>query len=327
MKISFIIPVYNIQNYIKECVDSILSQTYSNFEVIIVDDGSTDNSPKICDEFANFDRRVKVLHKQNGGLSDARNEGVKLAKGEYIIFVDGDDFWIGNNSLERLIEILNKYPECDFLGFNCSHYYSESNAYVKNTPYDISLSNPIDKNTVLYKLVSSGTFPMSACLKVISLEFINKSNLNFIKGIKSEDIPWFIDVLDKCNKCIFVNEYIYAYRKNVPNSITSSFGLSNFQDLYNIIIQEINRIEKRNFSKDAKEALYSFIAYEYCILFAKLSSIPKDIRKTKRNELMKLKWLLKYTTNPKVAKVALVNKYCGFYITEMLLRWYIKRKI
>ena len=90
--ISVIIPIYNIEKYVERCIKSIINQTYSNLEIILVDDGSSDSSPEICDKFANIDSRIIVIHKKNGGLSDARNNGLKIAKGNYISFIDGDDY-------------------------------------------------------------------------------------------------------------------------------------------------------------------------------------------------------------------------------------------
>lgn len=92
--VSFIIPVYNVEQYLRQCIDSILQQSYDNFEIILVDDGSTDSSSQLCDNYAIKDNRVKVFHKMNGGLSDARNFGLLHARGEYVIFLDSDDFWI-----------------------------------------------------------------------------------------------------------------------------------------------------------------------------------------------------------------------------------------
>lgn len=324
MKVSFIIPVYNIEKYICECVQSLLCQTYNDFEIILVDDGSTDNSSQICDNLSKKDSRIRVIHKINGGLSDARNEGVKLSQGEYIIFVDGDDFWMNSNSLESLIEIINKFPECDFLGFNCSYYYGDNTSYKRWVEYDKSLSFPIHKNMAVYKLISSGTMPMTAWSKLISSKFIKDNNISFIKGLKGEDIPWIIDMFDKCNKCIFVNNYVYAYRQNVTGSITSTGGFSSFNDVLNTIYREIDLIENRSFSKEGKDALYSFLAYELCILLARLRTLPIEIRKSKRKELYKLKWLLKYTVNPKIAKVALLNKFFGIRVTEFVLSLYLK---
>ena len=95
--ISIVVPLYNVENYLKECIDSILTQSYHNLEIILVDDGSTDNSGKICDNYAKKDSRIKVIHKENGGASDARNYGIKEAKGKYIQFTDSDDFYDKNS--------------------------------------------------------------------------------------------------------------------------------------------------------------------------------------------------------------------------------------
>ena len=103
LKISVIIPVYKVETYLHQCVDSVLSQTYENIEVILVDDGSPDSCPEICDQYANADARVKVIHQKNGGLSAARNAGVQCASGNYLAFLDSDDFWNDRTALERLV--------------------------------------------------------------------------------------------------------------------------------------------------------------------------------------------------------------------------------
>lgn len=320
MKVSFIIPIYKVEKYLNECVNSILSQSYKNIEIILVDDGSPDNCPVMCDEWAEKDKRVKVIHKQNGGLSDARNVGIDNAKGEYIIFVDGDDFWISFNGLEYLLEQALKYPDCDFIGYNCCYYYSNTKTYKKWVRYADCLSEPIDTNTAIISLVSSGTVPMSACLKLISRKLFMKNNLRFIEGTISEDIPWFINLMEVSKKCMFINEYIYAYRQNVLGSITASATEKTFNDLFNIIRCEIQKMHTRSFSVKAKESLYSFLAYEFCILLTMMQQMPKN----KQKDLLEYKWLLKYTSNPKVRKVALMNKLLGIKIARLGLRFYIK---
>ena len=120
--ISVIIPVYNVEQYLSKCLDSVVNQTYKNLEVILVDDGSTDNSGKICDEFALKDNRIIVIHKSNGGLSSARNEGLKFAKGQYVGFVDSDDY-IEIGMYEKLLEVSLKYGS-DVV---CSNYYRVTN--------------------------------------------------------------------------------------------------------------------------------------------------------------------------------------------------------
>ena len=107
-KISVIVSIYNIEKYIQRAVESICAQTYSNLEIILVDDGSTDSSGRICDEYAKKDNRIRVIHKKNGGLSSARNEGIKAATGEYIAFVDGDD-WVDKSMYEDMLKAMYTY--------------------------------------------------------------------------------------------------------------------------------------------------------------------------------------------------------------------------
>ena len=107
--ISIIVPVYNVEPFISECINSILIQSYKNFELILVNDGSTDNSPTICEQYASKDKRIKVIHKANGGLSDARNWGLKFSSGEYVVFLDSDDYWNDCDALFSLYSLLNKY--------------------------------------------------------------------------------------------------------------------------------------------------------------------------------------------------------------------------
>lgn len=319
MKVSFIIPVYKVEEYIRQCINSICEQTYHDIEVILVDDGSPDNCPKMCDEFASQDSRVRVLHKANGGLSDARNAGLMMATGEYVIFVDGDDFWLDNTCLEHLLQVAAAKKECDFIGFNCQYYYPKSKTYSKWVSYSGTIvEKDIDKNTAMVELVKSGTFPMSACLKIIRRNFLLENNLFFIKGQLSEDIPWFINMLECTKLCCFVNLYIYCYRQNVSSSITSSSGERGFHNLFDIFKKEMSNVEKRQFDDDAKNALKSFLAYEYCILL----SWPIHDKKI-HSELLHYKKMLKHTLNPKVRMVARVNNLLGIRLTSILLRFYL----
>lgn len=322
MKVSFILPVYNVEKYLSECVESILVQTYKDFEILLVDDGSSDNCPKLCDEWAEKDCRIKALHKVNGGASDARNYGLEHARGDYVIFMDSDDFWVGKDSLEILMAVVERHPECDFINFNCSYYYSNTRTFKKWVAYDERLAVPIDKDTAMRSLVASGTLPMSACLKVISRKSLLDMRLRFIKGTIAEDIPWFINLLDGSRKCIFINQYVYAYRQNVAGSVTAtaSCNYKSCNDLFVVLKNELEKIKDMSFSKEANEAIYSFLAYEFCILLTMSSRMPKDWKR----ELLEYKWLLKYTINPKVRKVSFVNKLFGIKVTEWALRFYIE---
>ena len=324
MLVSFIVPVYNVENYISQCVESIRKQTYVNIEIILVDDGSPDNSPEICDNLAVKDSRIKVLHKVNGGLSDARNVGLQMAAGEYVVFIDGDDFWVDEKQLEILMSVVRKNRDCNFIGFNCSYYYPQTDTYKRWVRY---CDNDVDdKNIIIQNLISSGTFPMSACLKIIKREFLISNNLVFKVGQLSEDVPWFISLLDRAKKCKFINQYIYAYRQNVTGSISGSFSVKHFDDILDIIKYEVRAIETYSFDTATRKAILSFLAYEYCILLSRIYRFDKKIQKEKRKELMPYKWLLDYTHNPKVKKVAALNKLFGFRMTEYILKIYDSRK-
>ena len=320
MHVSFIIPVYNVEKYLDKCVQSILEQTYNDFEILLVDDGSSDRSPELCDRWSSLDKRVTSLHKANGGLSDARNYGLRYAKGKYVVFVDSDDFWCHSHSLQKLINIIEKYPESDFIGFNCQYYYADQDSYTKWVPYSEILASPVTGDKAIQILVQSGTLPMSACLKLLKRSMLIDNCLTFKKGQIAEDIPWFINLMEKSTNCIFINEYIYAYRQNVDGSITSSAGLRSFNSLLDILITEIQKMNSRSFSEFTKHALYSFWAYEFCILLASVSGISKE----KYKLLLEYKWLLNYTENPKVRKVSLINKLFGIKVTEYVLKFYIK---
>lgn len=329
MKISYILPVYKVEAYLRECVKSITCQTYKDIEIILVDDGSPDGSPALCDQLAVEDYRIKVLHKLNGGLSDARNEGLKLATGEYIIFMDSDDLWIGEDSLDKLVSLIMQYPGCTFYGFNCQYYYPHSNIYTKWVPYADEVLIPISGSSAMVSLVKSGTFPMSACLKVIDRQWLIDNQITFKVGQISEDIPWFINVLDNSPKCVFVNDYIYAYRQNVSGSITASGGERTFNCLLDIVKTELRLIDKRSFLSDAKNALYSFLAYEVSILMAFVCSLPKEKQTEARANIKQFSWLFKYTQNPKTRMVSRMYNVFGYSITERVLRlynWYRLRK-
>lgn len=329
MKVSFVVPVYNVESYLRQCVDSILSQTYRNIEVILVDDGSPDRCPAMCDAYTQLDCRVKVLHKPNGGLSDARNTGLMVATGDYVIFVDSDDMWMRNDSLENLIAYIKRYPECQFYGFNCQSYYSDTQNYRKWLPYSDNLLTPISGSMALHLLVASGTVPMSAWMKVIDRNWLLSMKIIFKVGQISEDVPWFIDLLDKCDKCVFVNDYIYAYRQNVIGSISSTRGERSFYSVLDIIQTELELIDQRTFTTVAKDSLRSFLAYELSILMSMACRLPKKQQPIARKELKKLCWLFEYTQNPKVRMVSRVYNIFGYAITERVLRlydWYRRRK-
>lgn len=320
-KVSFVVPIYKVEDYLKECVDSIRHQSYTNIEIVLVDDGSPDRCPQICDSFALEDNRIKVIHKKNGGLSDARNTGLVNSSGDYIIFVDGDDFWRNKYDLERLMLFVCRREDCDFIGFNCSFYYPESHTFRDWKPYAKELEMILEKDESVCALVTSGIFPVSACMKIIKKEFLIKNQLFFVKGQLSEDIPWFINLLDRCKNCCFINQYIYGYRQNVQGSISNTRGEKNFRSSINILETEVERVEDRSFGPKSQKALYSFWAYELILLLC-----HRMCNREARKMLNKYLWLLNYDAYPKVKKFNYVRKLFGLEIAIYTVKFMFYRK-
>ncbi len=324
MKISFIIPVYKVERYLKQCVDSITGQTYRDIEVILVDDGSPDRCPQICDDYATKDERISVIHKSNGGLSDARNVGLNAATGDYVIFVDSDDFWLQNDDLLKLIQIAEANPQVDFIGFNCCYYYQSKDSFVQWPAYNKSLANPVGQDEALRMLTSTSSFVMSPCMRLTKRDYLLSNNLYFLKGQLCEDIPWFINLLDSCNKCLFVNLYVYAYRQGVSGSITNSISERNIDNLIQIIETELEKMPSRTFTSEGKDCVMSFLGYEYSIILGYLQFLDKEKAKEKYEYLKRYKYLLNYTQDPKVKKVNLATKLLGLGLTTWLLQRRIK---
>ncbi|MBO5468256.1 MAG: glycosyltransferase [Lachnospiraceae bacterium] len=210
--ISVIVPIYNVEKYLDVCLESIINQTYSNLEIILVDDGSTDNSLYICNEYAQKDKRIKVIHKKNGGLSSARNVGIDVAKGKYIGFVDGDDY-IHKELYRRLVDACQRYRVaisiCHAVVFQDGKEPIQTSGYIKN-----------DYVTDDMKLIFSNTLNMSqsVCNKLFLRELF--SNLIFPEGRVVEDGYILYDLLYKAKKVAYVAIGGYYYRRR-PDSIMS----------------------------------------------------------------------------------------------------------
>lgn len=185
--ISVITPVYNVEKYLRECVDSVLLQTYKNYEIILVDDGSTDASGEICDEYAGVHPRVKVIHKANGGLSDARNTGLKNAKGEYVYFLDSDDY-IVPDAFQKLVDISTK-EQSDFVFFDAASFLDENRSYDIPQRYVRKRKYETQKGAdVLQDLLQVKDYHSAVPLCFIRKNLLENAKLEFVDGILYEDM-------------------------------------------------------------------------------------------------------------------------------------------
>ena len=255
-KISVIVPVYNVEQYLERCVDSIINQTYTNLEIILVNDGSTDNSGKLCDELAKKDERIRVIHKENGGLSDARNRGIDESESDLVGFIDSDDY-IDSDMYEVLLKNLN---DTDADLSMCALY----DVY-NNTP-EAQVTNK-----EIWKLSSEQAIKMVMEAKILSVTAVNKlyrkslfTDLKFEVGKIAEDAFIMIKLLDKCEKIVATNEkkYYYVHREN---SITTQKFSTKFLNVIEAYEQNSNIIlEKYPKLKDVAQTRMNW-AYFYVL--------------------------------------------------------------
>ncbi|MBR6253317.1 MAG: glycosyltransferase family 2 protein [Clostridia bacterium] len=216
--ISVIIPVYNVEKYLNECIDSVINSTYKDLEIILVDDGSSDNCPQICDKYACMDNRIKVIHKENEGLSSARNEGINIANGDYISFIDSDDY-ISTNLYEIAVDIINE-QNCDIFSFGYYLKYGNKNKF-KLKPNTFLVLKPYE---AIEKLNLFDYMGVSSWNKIFKKSLF--SNIRFPVGALSEDNFTIYKLFDNANSIIYDSIPLYYYRQR-KNSITTKTSFVN----------------------------------------------------------------------------------------------------
>ena len=233
--ISVIVPVYKVEQYLDECVASIVAQTYPNLEIILVDDGSPDRCPEICDVWAQKDKRIKVIHKFNGGLSDARNAGLELASGEYIAFVDSDD-WISPDMYVTMHKAMRE-ANADICSCGIVEAYPEYQQS-RNLPELVG-----DSEEILQLLYADTLYPVMAWNKLYHSE--HWKNLRFPTGKICEDAFTTYQLVDKAEKIVQINTPLYFYRIRENSIMTSAFS------------------RKRMDEEEAWRCNYEFVAEHY----------------------------------------------------------------
>lgn len=226
MTLSVIIPVYNVAPYLRRCVDSVLRQTYRDMEIILVDDGSTDESGAICDEYASTafhhsNIPIRVIHKPNGGLSDARNAGLKVATGEYVVFLDSDDEWLIEDGIEQMMSWLEQ-KQSDMLLFKHVDIYPQRRQYARD--YDAEYIRSHTAQEVFEQQILTEQFCMSACFRIIRLKLLIENNILFPVGYISEDVNFSCRLWQKAQSVDVLNLDMYGYHHRA-NSITTSHSI------------------------------------------------------------------------------------------------------
>lgn len=288
VKLSIIVPIYNVERYLERCIISILNQTYINFELILVNDGSTDNSKDICEKYLSIDNRIKLINKKNGGLSSARNTGIELAIGEYIAFVDSDDY-INKYMYEVLITTLKKdKSDMVICGYNKVDQ-NEANFQEINNYIDVNnvLASKISKVEALDKLLIEGEKFVLAWNKIYKRKLFNE--LRYKNGKIYEDEFLAHRVLYKCNKVSVINEKLYFYIQRDGSIINSKFTTKRFDKVY-ALKERIDFLKEKNLLELKEKAEKSFVDYfiwNYFVAYQRLENVNSDLIKLK-NEFNKV---------------------------------------
>ena len=276
VKISVIIPVYNTEEYLQKCLNSVINQTFKDIEIICINDGSTDKSLEILEEYSKKDDRIKILSQKNKGAGAARNYGLKIAKGEYISFVDSDD-WIELATYERLYDIAVS-KDVDMIFFKMINYNNGEDRYYHTDYYDlIYLKEFFTNSTYDFHDLKDYLFkiPVSPCNKIYKRSFLENINAKFNEGLIFEDNPFFFKNILKAKKIFLYDEYFYI-RRRTENSVMHLVNKNHFA-----IIQTTNQIiqifkDSGLFEKFKKELLNKKITLIRNLVYDRLDENYKD---------------------------------------------------
>lgn len=269
-KVSIIVPVYNVENYIGKCLDSLINQTLENIEIILVNDGSTDNSKEKIEKYLK-DKRIIYLEKENGGLSDARNYGIPYAKGEYIGFVDSDDY-VEKTMFEKMynkaVEENADMVECDFLW-----------EYPNKTKVDTGKIYEGKKEAILEARVVAWN-------KIIKRKILENTQIEFPKGLRYEDVEFFYKLIPNLNKISFVKEPLVHYIQR--NTSIANTQNERTAEIFKVLENVINYYIKQNIFNEYKDELV--YTYTRILLCSSLKRITQIKDKHLKKNLIKLTW-------------------------------------
>lgn len=278
--ISVVVPVYNIATIVNYCIDSLMRQSVDNWELILVDDGSTDNSLEILNRYAQQDARIKVVSKINGGLSSARNFGIEHASGDWILFVDGDDY-LADNAIEILSD-LNEKENVDVIQYGYNEVSDYSHRVLCLHPESYTYETSLEKR--FENLYTIGGEAASACTKLFKREIFDK--IKFKEGIIHEDEEFTTRLLFEINTILYCDVKLYQYVRRENSIITSRFNRKRL-DLIGIMNNRINILRSSGLSQMADKFFWKFISNLQILYFSAKSVNDKTSQKMIAMELKK----------------------------------------
>ena len=286
MKFSIIVPVYKTEKYLKQCVDSILSQSFTDFELILVDNESPDNCPQMCEDFAKQDSRVRAIHKTHGTAASGRNLGIKSAKGDYLCFLDSDDWWENNEVLAKINSKIEKSNPDILELYYKFHFDSTGREMVPNT-VDFTGFDELENDKKIEFLIKNDRLNPSAWGMCILRSYLEACQGYFDESKVIEDIDWCLRLYSQSPKVDAIADSVYVYRKNVEGSVTSTTKFKSIQDLCDIIEGAPKLLcDKENL---IHQAMMNYVTYQVMITtaltFSKNIEITKEQKKATRKKL------------------------------------------
>ena len=238
-KVSIIVPVYNVEKYIEKCLKSLISQSYKNIEIILIDDGSKDNSGKICDTYKGKDSRIKVIHKENAGVSEARNSGIQKATGKYLCFVDADDF-VMNDYVNYMYQLIVKNSSDIAV---CAKMFSNFNEEQSSD----EMTAVLDGENAIIRILNY-RMPIGVYSRIFKKDLIKNNKIKFLKDIyMGEGFNFNVACFQKAKKVIISNYKVYYYRRDNATSATTNFSIKKCENsLYAMKVMNDNLLIRTN---------------------------------------------------------------------------------
>lgn len=321
--ISFIIPVYNVEKYLNECVDSILCQLTDDCEIILVDDGSPDSSGAICDRYADKDSRVKVVHQKNGGLAAARNTGLDHAQGEYVAFVDSDDYLDGH----CIAEIVNWISSggADICFMRAMKVFPDGKQQLLDKEMNPRMLKE-SKESVIKYLSERSKYPGSPCTKLFRRVLLENNHLRFPDDRRvSEDLGFVLQCILNADSYDALSIDYYYYRQAREGSITNNVTYKSFLGLKAFVEESVgilteNRIPNGNIERYAM----SFVAYEFSIMIWQYSRIGEEYKSEAVKTLNEYSWVVYYGRTKKTHLVRWTMRILGVNTTVRIMDIYMR---
>jgi len=299
MKISVIVPIYNIENYLDDCIISILNQSYYNFELILVDDGSTDHSAEICEKYRVEDQRIKVIHQNNQGLSAARNTGIHSADGQYLYFVDGDDY-IHHETLSSFMDVLEQSPDLDFIIGRMS-YFTDGSEIMKVDIFNVNndlLFHKSGQSAFVSIMENQKRFRMGV-RGLYKRQFILEKMLFFDLNNNSEDVDWTVRLFRYAKNVGSNNKPYYYYREKRPGSITNTLKVKNAKDVIKVLKNWETLVAHQDIEPKFRRILMKECGRRYFNMFKKFSALLSENEKRDFYQAIhESKSLLRYVSFP-----------------------------